>query len=552
MSDASRLRDRLQHIDGRSYPAYRDIKGRWVFDEITLFIDHVQGDPFAAPSRLRVQVSTGIPDALLDSPDKRLAVEDWLLRRFGQVLNGERRGSGRSGALQVYRPGPEIVERSAARLIGGDRIELRFTAGLPARGRRVLGRQAWEMLSEDIPKAADGLFVEDHPDLRHHVHSVQTQRSLRRQLQARSLIAFIANDSVLPRASGVSQSPLAGAIPFVSPPSLQITLDSFEGPITGMGIPSGLTLIVGGGFHGKSTLLLAIQRGFLDHVPGDGRERVGSTVDVVKVRAEDGRRVEAVDISPFLNGLPGGKSTRPFSTEDASGSTSQAAAIIEAIEAGARALLIDEDTSATNLLVRDARMRALIPAPQEPITPFVERVRELYDRWGVSTVMVIGGVGDYLAVADRVIGMNAYRATELTTAAKAIAGPAPVPETPLPDEMNIRTVVTRSLLPTGKGRVRARDERRVDYGAEEIDLRAVEQVLDGAHSASIGHAVRWIAEMCEGRLPLDVLLDTLEEEMDASGVEVLSSSAFPAGGLVRPRRHEVSAALNRLRTLRVR
>jgi predicted ABC-class ATPase len=329
-----------------------------------------------------------------------------------------------------------------------------------------------------------------------------------------------------------------------------VSLDGLDGPISGLGVPEGLTLIVGGGFHGKSTVLQAIQRGFLDHIPGDGREQVVSRGDVVKVRAEDGRCVQAVDVSAFLRELPGGRQTAPFSTEDASGSTSQAAAIIEAIESGASVLLLDEDTSATNLLVRDERMRQLIPQQHEPITPFVERVRELYERWGVSTVMVLGGVGDYLAVSDTVIGMVGYRPRDLTAQAQALSGEAAQPPTPLSEPPAPRPVLLSSLALTGKGRVRARDQRRVDYGRAEIDLSAVEQVLDAAHAESLGHSLGWLSVTQEGALPLSALLDILEDALDQHGVEALSPFREPSGRLIRPRRHEVAAALSRLRSFR--
>jgi hypothetical protein len=313
-----------------------------------------------------------------------------------------------------------------------------------------------------------------------------------------------------------------------------------------MGISRGVTLIVGGGFHGKSTLLDAIQRGHMNHIPGDGREQVVSRLDTAKVRAEDGRRVCRVDISTFLGELPGGKTTAPFDTEDASGSTSQAAAIIEAVEAGSRLLLLDEDTSASNLLSRDARMRALIPRESEPITPLVERIRQIYQDWGVSMILVVGGVGDFLAVADTVIAMDAYCPKDLGQEAAAIAGPCPAPPGPLPSPL-ARVVEKAGLEP---GRVRARDERRVEYNRVEIDLMAVEQVLDGAHAATLGHALAVLHDhVVDGERTLPECLDMLEHLLDADGVEVLSPRAHPDGRLLRPRRLEVAAALNRLRTL---
>ncbi len=539
------LRTLCDRIDGRPYPFYKDLKGQWSLQTATLVVDHVQGDPYAAPSRVRLRVHTDLDPGDCRDPVRRLAAEDWLLRRFAGRLRSTRRGSGRSGLLEVYRPGPEILDRSALRLNDDGRCEVRMAIGLPAKGRRVLGRQAWALFDEDLARAAAVLRA--GPGLAEHIDSVVVQRALRDQLRERGLVAFVADGSVLPRASGIDQAPLPGAVPWQGPPSLRVSLDSPAGRITGTGIPTGVTLIVGGGFHGKSTLLNALQRGHLDHVPGDGRSRVVADPDAVKIRAEDGRRVAGVDISAFLGELPGGRTTRPFWTDDASGSTSQAAALVEAVEAGARALLLDEDTSATNLLVRDARMRALIPREREPITPLVERIREVCATWGLSLVMVVGGVGDYLAVADTVLGMQDYRPLDLAERAREVAGPTPEPPAPLERPLP-RVVLPQGLAPDGK--VGARNTDRLRYGDEDLDLRAVEQVLDAAHASTLGHALRLLHQdlvRTDGR-PVAQLLDRWETLMRAEGLECLSPRHWPDG---RPRRHEVAAALNRLRTLRL-
>ncbi len=544
MPDRERLRRELQRIDGRSYPAYRDLKGSWKLGPLELVLDHVQGDPFASPSRLRVFVPAVVPAHIAHDPDARAAAEDWMLRRFAAALHGSKRGSGKSGVLHAYQPGPEICERSALRIHRNGTIEARFRAGLPARGRRVLGRQAEHLLTEDIVSAASVLDMGDGLDA--HIDSVRDQRELRRALSPHGLVAFIADGSVLPRASGVAQSPLVGAVPFQAPASLAVTLPTSSGPVRGLGIPEGVTVIVGGGFHGKSTVLAALQRGHLDHIPGDGRERVVSLADTVKIRAEDGRSVAGVDISPFLSDLPGGRSTRPFSTDDASGSTSQAASIVEAIEAGARLLLMDEDTSATNLLVRDERMRALVPAEHEPITPLVERVRQLHSELGVSTLLVVGGVADYLAAADVVLAMNAYVLADVSGAARGLLPGDPTTSAPL--ERAAPRIPSRAALRPGK--IRARDERRLQYGDGDLELAAVEQILDARHAATIGEALRLLHdELVDEQRDLPTLLDALDAILDDEGVEALSPRDYPDGELVRPRRHEVAAALNRLRGL---
>jgi predicted ABC-class ATPase len=514
-----------------------------------LCVDRVQGDPYAAPSRVRLRVPTELGGLWADA-DARDAAEDALLRRFvHELAPARKRGSGRSGALQVYRPGPEIVERSTLRLFRDGTVELRLAVGLPARGRRILGRQAAELLLDDLPAAGRAVQLEpDEPRLVRHIASVKRQRALRRALPEHGLVAFVADGSVLPRASGVSQRPLPSAVPVRAPDRLAITLPTPDGPVRGLGIRQGVTLIVGGGFHGKSTLLQALQRGHLDHVPGDGREQVVCRPDAVKVRAEDGRRIEGVDISAFLDGLPGDRDTTAFRTDDASGSTSQAANLVEALEAGARVLLLDEDTSATNLLVSDERMRRLVGSEHEPITPLVQRVRQLADQ-GVSTVMVVGGVADYLAVADQVVAMRHYEPHDVSEAAAELAGE--VPRAPGPMEEPGARVPRNEGLAAGK--IRARDTRAVQYDKGlEIDLTAVEQVIDASQAFTLGHAVRFVAEhLVDGRRSLPVLLDALDAILDDEGVEVLSPWPAPPGDLVRPRRFEIAAALSRHRRLRV-
>jgi predicted ABC-class ATPase len=511
---------------------------------VILHVDRVQGDPYASPSRIRILAPTGLSRELTRDPERRLAAEDWLLRRFGAQLHGRAQGSGRSGRMEIYHPGPEVTERSALRLHADGTAEARFAVGLPARGRRILGRQAAQLLLDDVPRAAQALRVADPTELDAHVASICRQRALRRALPSRNLVAFIANGSLLPRASGVDQRPLDDAVPFTSPPSLEVEIEG----VRGMGISSGVTLLVGGGFHGKSTVLQALQRGHLDHIPGDGRERVVTVPDTVKIRAEDGRKVTAVDISAFLNNLPGGKPTAPFDTDDASGSTSQAASLMEAIESGGRFVLLDEDTSATNLLVRDARMRQLVPKDQEPITPLVERVRELHRTHGLSTLLVIGGVGDYLGVADLVLAMNTYVPTDVTERAHTLADPPPTPPHAL--------TLPPSRVPRAQGlqpeKIRVRDGRAIGYGGGEIDLTSVEQVLDRAHAYTLAHALAFLChELVDGRRGLSQLLDALDAILDDEGVESLSPYAYPDGGLVRPRRHEIAATLNRLRTLSI-
>ena len=419
MQTSSDLRALLARIDRRSYPAYKDTKGAWRFSSYVLSIDHVQGDPFAAPSRVSVHVdgkAAGFPPSLYEIPCRRLALQDQLTRRFGQEAaraSFQAKGSGHSGLVAVTRCGQEVLERTACQVdpkSGG--VVLRLEVGFPANGRTINARELEKLLFDLLPRCVENALLYRRLDakaLQGAADLAEDQRFLRQALPGLGLCAFVADGSVLPRASGVSQRPMEGAVPFRSPASLAVSLDlPHRGRITGMGIRRGVTLIVGGGYHGKSTLLKALEAGVYDHIAGDGREYVITDPTAVKIRAEDGRSIRRTDISLFINDLPNGRDTVHFSTEDASGSTSQAANVAEAMEAGASLLLMDEDTSATNFMVRDALMQRVIHRDMEPITPFLDRVRGLYDRFGVSTILVAGSSGAFFHPADTVLQMDRY------------------------------------------------------------------------------------------------------------------------------------------------
>ena len=434
--DALALRAALQRIDGRGYKAYRDVEGTWSFPGFTLAIDHVQGDPFAAPSRLRVLVpaaTAGFDPATHANPSRAVGLACYLARAFATAAGRQsrHRGSGRSGAIAIESPGQRVYPQTAVIVSPAGDVEARFTVGLPAAGRRVLGREAAELLAGRRAGRGGcqprGRRPRSGPGLASRGGQRGRRCAARRAggAGAGRLRGRWRRSSPAAAASTTGRSQ-AGAVPFESPPSLRVSIQTpHAGEVTGLGVPRGVTLIVGGGYHGKSTLFAAIQEGVYNHRPGDGREQVVAVPDAVKIRAEDGRSVAGVDISPFIGDLPGGQDTGAFTTPNASGSTSQAAAIMEALEAGATALLVDEDTSATNFMIRDRRMQALVAKENEPITPFVDRVRQLYEQCGVSSVLVVGGSGDYLDVADTVLALHSYRPLDVTAEARAVAAAHP-------------------------------------------------------------------------------------------------------------------------------
>jgi predicted ABC-class ATPase len=568
LKSASDLGTLLRSLDGRGYKAYKAIAGAWDFGDFTLHVDHVQGDPFALPSRIRVLLPATVAD--LPAPafgtlPRRLGTAALLARAFARRTPGRRGGpgSGRSGDIDMEAPGQEVTAQTAVLVAEDGGVEARFTVGLPARGRRVLGTAADRLLTEEVPDIVlRALTVRGHDasEIVRHAEVNEDAEHLRDQLAGAGLVAFVVDGAMLPRRSGVDDRPLQGdgVVPFTSPPTLRVGFAlPNAGEVTGMGVPRGVTLVVGGGFHGKSTLLRALQTGVYNHRPDDGRERVVTVSDAVKIRAEDGRSVQGVDISPFIDGLPMGEGTRAFSSPNASGSTSQAAAIVEALEVGSRTLLVDEDTSATNFMIRDRRMQALVPKEGEPITPFVDRVRELAREEGVSAVLVLGGSGDYLDVADTVVAMRDYAPHDVTEEARTVAAALPtgrVPEAVDPFAAAAPRRPRPGCLEPGKGRrevnVKVPDERTLLFGRETVDLAAVEQLLSRSQIRAVGRALALAArDHLDAGRSIPELLDAVEAEVAELGLDALDPRRV--GDLAAFRRFELAAALNRIRSLRV-
>ncbi|MCG8502652.1 MAG: ABC-ATPase domain-containing protein [Firmicutes bacterium] len=559
----------LNRIDGKGYKAYKDLQGTYQFDDFTLFIDYVQGDPFASPSRIRVRVDmarAGIPQGLFSVKARKTALEDFFTRQIEAAIHrmsSKVMGTGKSGLISIIRCGQEIMERTSV-VITEAYIEARLSIGLPARGRTVLGKQAQKMFTQQLAEiVGKGMLYRsiDGAKAKKHVELTEDQEMLRSMLKDRGLVAFVANGSILPRESGVSDRPLKGGhvIVFQSPQSLEVSVElPHAGTIKGMGIRQGVTLIVGGGYHGKSTLLKAVERGIYNHIPGDGREYVITVNNAVKIRAEDGRFVENVDISPFINNLPSKQNTGRFSTLNASGSTSQAANISEAIEAQTELLLLDEDTCATNFMIRDARMQRLVHSEKEPITPFIDRVKQLYNCLNISTLLVIGGAGDYFDVADTVILMDEYVPYEQTEQAKQIADQFPA-QRMVTGHDTFEISLQRVPLPVGfeiqsrKEKVKSKGTLSILYGYHEIDLQDVEQLVDSSQTTAIGLIMQYIKKKyVDGQGTLSEILQKVYDDMERYGLDVIAPfQGQHPGDYAMPRIQETFAAINRLRTLKV-
>ena len=580
MNTATELRTKLRNIDHRGYPAYKELKGQYNFGDYVLSIDHVQGDPFASPSRLSVRVQkdkAGFPADYYDTPAKRITLQDHLTRLFGRWVSGgsfQAKGSGKSGLLSVSRCGQQVLERTAMRVKDGD-VLLRFEAGFPANGRTINARELEKMLFDILPDCVrKSLYYAniDRDRLHKAICLCEDQQYIRQCLVERGLCAFIADGSILPRESGISEKPMKEAITFRSPESLRVVIKTpHRGEISGMGIPNGITLFVGGGYHGKSTILQALQNGVYNHIAGDGRELVITDSSAFKLRAEDGRSITGVDISPFIKNLPNKKDTVHFSTEDASGSTSQAANLMEALESGSSLILIDEDTSATNFMVRDRLMAQVITSGEEPITPFIDRVRSMYDDLGVSSIIVAGSSGAFFHVADTIIQMKEYVPIDITERAKQ-ASDAYVS---MADSSDVDShdsnedeggsgskfpAFNRLRCPSPDMALRKDDRIKIktmgtselSLAKESVELRYLEQLKDQEQSAALAYLLKYAQlKLIDGRKSLKQIGDDLEKQLDAKGLESLFDHGEVSTQLARPREQEILACINRYRKLKI-
>ena len=569
MKMAEELQRELCSINRKSYPAYKGLKGAYQFPDYQLFIEHVQGDPFAAPSALRIFVphsKAKFPERYYWDKCSKVALQDALLRRFAEISAKfcyQAKGSGKSGVIQVSHCGQEVLERTACE-ITKEGIHIRFFVGFPANGRTINSGELEKILFVYLPKCVEmSLYHRKVPERETEqvICLKEDQRVIREELKKRGLIAFVANGSILPRQSGNSDLPMKDAVPFQSPKSMEITIQlRHRGSITGMGSRKGITLIAGGGYHGKSTLLEALEKGVYDHIAGDGREFVITDDTAWKLRAEDGRKIKDVDISLFINHLPNGRNTRRFSTLDASGSTSQAANIIEAIEAKSQVLLIDEDTSATNFMVRDELMQRVIQKDKEPITPFLERARDLYEKAGISTILVVGSCGSYFYIADQIIQMDNYCPVDITEKTRKLLKEYKKPDCKaegfvLPSEkrnISFGSSVVRRKNYRGTGMVEEHEKLKVMgreslmLGKEQLDLRYLEQLADREQTQTLGYLLKYAKEQYSGKTTdLTALMESLIRKLEKEGIGSVSGQKEIPAGMAMPRRQEIYACFNR-------
>lgn len=580
MKNSEELRQQLRSINRKSYPAYKGLKGLYHFGNYILSIDHVQGDPFASPSHVSIQIShrdAGFPVEYYKDTLTGTTLCDYLTRQFEKQVSQysfRAKGSGKSGLLTVSHCGQEILSRTACEITEKG-ITARFFVGFPANGRTINATELEKILFDFLPVCIQKSFFYSSlnaKELQNYIELAEDQEFIRQTLPAKNLCAFIADGSILPRESGISSRPMKASVPFTSPDSLRISINlPHKGKITGMGIPKGITLIVGGGYHGKSTLLNALELGVYNHIPGDGREYVITDATAVKLRSEDGRFIKDVDISMFINDLPNKKDTRCFSTLDASGNTSQAAGIVESMEAGSHLFLLDEDTSATNFMVRDAFMQQVIQREKEPITPFLERAEDLYKKAGISTILVAGSSGAFFHIADTIIQMDNYVPKDITASVKKLCSQYPLPAVSVTDFqlphshriMSRPAESSKRLIHNSRGnhsdsgaakperlKTRISGTDGFSLGRQEIDLRYTEQLIDAEQTAALGLLLKYAVEhLADGRRTLPEIVQFLWKNLSLHGLSFFTENQKISCGYATPRIQEIYACLNRYRGL---
>ncbi len=594
MQSSKQLQQSLRAIHKKGYPAYKSLRGEYQFKNYILSIDHVQGDPFASPSHISVRIAkkdAGFPQFCYASKLTRVTLADYLTRQFERQVGKytfQAKGSGKSGLILVSHCGQEVLERTACE-VKEQSIIARFFVGFPANGRTINAIELEKILFDYLPICIENAFFYrnlNKKEVENVIFLAEDQNYIREELKKRKMAAFVADGAILPRESGVSKRPMKNATPFSSPERLRIAMElPHRGKITGMGIKEGITLIVGGGYHGKSTLLTALDTGVYNHIMGDGREYVITDETALKLRSEDGRFVKDVDISLFINDLPNKKDTKSFSTEDASGSTSQAAGIVEGIEAGARVFLLDEDTSATNFMVRDTFMQEVIAREKEPITPFIERAGQLYEEAGISTILVAGSSGAFFHIAHTVIQMDHYIPVDITERVKGLCKKYPLPDMrssskhfsfviPCLTSENHRIMTrAKSVKSFGErarergeeGRERAgmrekkekREERLkvkvhgkdgFSIGKKEVDLRYIEQLVDTEQTASLGIVLKYALEqIVDEKKTISQIITYMEKELEKKGFEFFAEGGHIPCGYAMPRVQEIYSCFNRYR-----
>ena len=565
MKNKEELYGKIEQVNLKGHGDLQQLLGDYDFSRYVLKILRIEEPVETQLSMLIVRVPqliAGFPQDLIQTPVGRTALEDLIARKVADEIEKtasyDTAGISRR-RLYFTRPGQKILPRSSL-VVTEEYVEARIYFRPPMQDDKIMGSDLKELFFGMLPRIANSALIYcnlHEGEAERCVNSMSDADHIRRLLPTRGWVSFVAEQSHLCRVNHGDTPDMHRTQTLRVDDALAKSLDLPKaGAVRGFGVPSGLTVILGDAYSGRVELMRAMSAGIYNHVRGDGREQVITVPDAVYLKAEAGRSVRRVDLSAFLRDA-GDENSPVFSSPNADVFASEAAATVEALEAGARALLFDESDSSPEFLARDPRLAGLTPPAEQRITPLSAIARRMVDQLGVS-VVVAGTVTvtDFIPVADTVLRIANFKVYDVTKEAKKLVTAVPAPSAPI----NVASMVerSRSIVPSSidpsAGRsdflIEADDIHSLRFGREKIDLSSVEQLADVDQTRTIGRILYYAkTRYMEEVRPIREILDAIDHDLSSEGLETLTRTL--QGDLARPRRYEIAAALNRLPSLRI-
>ena len=487
--------------------------------------------------------------------DEKTVVADYALRKFNILIDefndenfNRKRTHKESGMIYSYHPGNEVLMRNAAYITEMDQVyflNILVLIQLPLHNHK----KGMNIMCKVLPGIVKNFINQFNlGDLHESMDLFLLQQKIRNWLETSPYSGFIANNSILPRdVNGIASK--IDALFFESPKAYEIEIFGHKG----MGIPKGIVVITGGGYSGKSTLLDAIAAGIYNHVAGDGRELCITNTQSIKITAEDGRCINNVDISPFIKWIPN-KNPEDFSTTHASGSISQAANIMEAINMGVSLFLIDEDKTAANFMFKDPYMKEILA--NDPIVPFFDRIRQLYRDMNISCILVIGSNSEYLYKADHVLLMDEYTIYDINDKIKKSFNENHDLLIPEIKWNKHKVLISNSLTNYPKESICERMDISefgfVIFGEETVDIRVFDH-LSEAQIHAIVFIMREISKINhETDIDLHVCIDKLLDDINIKGIDNIFSTFFAIDRWLEiPRKIDVLSVIYRMKNIKL-
>jgi predicted ABC-class ATPase len=569
MRDKKEFFGLLKELDGQPIESYQQIVGDYDFTRYVIKCHpfRVKDAEILPLFSIRVpQTIAEIPSVLIESPIRRTALEDYLLRAFSaevdKLASFDMTGLAKRNIV-VTSPEQKILPRNTI-LVTGEYVELRVAIQLPLQQTLVDGVVTYavdgvrmqEILFDELMESVVNSLLYcnmDAEDVELFVQSMDNADRLRQHLNASGQVAFLAEGSLLDRAELSDLPDYEHAVPLGLADGLGEPVDTpYAGTVNGLVVPSGLTVILGEADGGRIELMDALAQGIYNHVNGDGREHCVTVPDAVEIISEPGRSVQNVDLSAFYRE---DVSKQHFSSDWADSFDSQAASLMEALEAGSRVLLIDEQTSCPTFLGTDSRLDEVLGEPSH--ISLAARARQMVDELGISIVIAGSNlVAEYIPVADTVLQVSQSVVSDVTAVTKELdVSPAAVaPSIQLSSLLSrLRWIMPSSIDPSIGHEdvfVKVDEDGLMQFGRIIMDAEDISQLVSLDQLRAIGLTFYYLKlRYVDEGYSLREILDLVDRDISNEGLNALARDF--CGNLARPRRYEVAAMLNRLPTFRV-